>query len=254
MTPEKKRGRRTVLDAERAGAREEPVHRGAVERAGAPQTVSAGEPREQLQVHFLRQPPKCTVADVGSFMEHARLQMMRDESDHLLAHVEAIDRVHVQSIEQADRRRDASLLVIERSDPSVDERRGRRLAKVVADGAEHHREQARSIEVVIRLAGAIDHHQRVNPHVAFGMPFRFLWATDQRMQLGEQLLDHTEIGSERAGLVLAGCAILEAVLRAWPCERLRVADRGLREGILATLMAEDGLYARPRRRRGQGRW
>jgi len=62
------------------------------------------------------------------------------------------------------------------------------------------------------------------------------------------------IGSERAGLVLAGCAILEAVLRAWPCERLRVADRGLREGILATLMAEDGIHARARRRRGQGRW
>jgi exopolyphosphatase/guanosine-5'-triphosphate,3'-diphosphate pyrophosphatase len=60
------------------------------------------------------------------------------------------------------------------------------------------------------------------------------------------------IGSERAGLVLAGCAILEAVLRAWPCDRLRVADRGLREGILATLMAEDGIYGRPRRKRG--RW
>jgi exopolyphosphatase / guanosine-5'-triphosphate,3'-diphosphate pyrophosphatase len=59
------------------------------------------------------------------------------------------------------------------------------------------------------------------------------------------------IGSERAGLVLAGCAILEAVLRAWPCERLRVADRGLREGILATLMAEDGIHARPRRRQGR---
>jgi exopolyphosphatase/guanosine-5'-triphosphate,3'-diphosphate pyrophosphatase len=60
------------------------------------------------------------------------------------------------------------------------------------------------------------------------------------------------IGSERADLVLAGCAILEAVLRAWPCDRLRVADRGLREGILATLMAEDGVYrmaARPSRRR-----
>ena len=62
------------------------------------------------------------------------------------------------------------------------------------------------------------------------------------------------IGSERAGLVLAGCAILEAVLRAWPCERLRVADRGLREGILATLMAEDGIFVRSRRRRAQGRW
>jgi exopolyphosphatase/guanosine-5'-triphosphate,3'-diphosphate pyrophosphatase len=50
------------------------------------------------------------------------------------------------------------------------------------------------------------------------------------------------IGRERADLVLAGCAILEAVLRTWPCDRLRVADRGLREGILATLMAEDGVY------------
>jgi exopolyphosphatase / guanosine-5'-triphosphate,3'-diphosphate pyrophosphatase len=49
------------------------------------------------------------------------------------------------------------------------------------------------------------------------------------------------IGRERADLVLAGCAILEALLRSWPCERLRVADRGLREGILTTLMAEDGV-------------
>ena len=47
------------------------------------------------------------------------------------------------------------------------------------------------------------------------------------------------IGAERADLVLGGCAILEAIMRMWPCERLRVADRGLREGILATLMAED---------------
>ena len=50
------------------------------------------------------------------------------------------------------------------------------------------------------------------------------------------------VGRERADLVLAGCAILEAMLRMWPCDRLRVADRGLREGILATLMTEDGVY------------
>ncbi|HZC79758.1 MAG TPA: hypothetical protein VE258_18530, partial [Ktedonobacterales bacterium] len=55
------------------------------------------------------------------------------------------------------------------------------------------------------------------------------------------------IGKERADLVLAGCAILEALLQMWPCERLRVADRGLREGILATLMAEDGVYRTERR-------
>jgi exopolyphosphatase/guanosine-5'-triphosphate,3'-diphosphate pyrophosphatase len=59
------------------------------------------------------------------------------------------------------------------------------------------------------------------------------------------------IGRERADLVLAGCAILEAILRQWPCERLRVADRGLREGILATLMAED-FEARRLRRGGFG--
>jgi exopolyphosphatase / guanosine-5'-triphosphate,3'-diphosphate pyrophosphatase len=47
------------------------------------------------------------------------------------------------------------------------------------------------------------------------------------------------IGPDRADLVLAGCAILEAIMRLWPCHRLRVADRGLREGILTSLMAED---------------
>jgi len=51
------------------------------------------------------------------------------------------------------------------------------------------------------------------------------------------------IGAERADLVLAGCAILEAIRRAFPCPRLRVADRGLREGILVKLMREDGVWA-----------
>ena len=59
------------------------------------------------------------------------------------------------------------------------------------------------------------------------------------------------IGQERADLVLAGCAILEALLRIWPCQRLRVADRGLREGILSTLMAEDGHGFSPRNRHGR---
>lgn len=52
------------------------------------------------------------------------------------------------------------------------------------------------------------------------------------------------IGRDRADLVLAGCAILEAIAEVWPAERLRVADRGLREGILAMLMAEDARTAR----------
>jgi exopolyphosphatase/guanosine-5'-triphosphate,3'-diphosphate pyrophosphatase len=60
------------------------------------------------------------------------------------------------------------------------------------------------------------------------------------------------IGRERADLVLAGCAILEAIRRRWPCERLRVADRGLREGVLVELMSEDRVWrARSRRRNSE---
>ena len=52
------------------------------------------------------------------------------------------------------------------------------------------------------------------------------------------------IGKDRADLVLCGAAILQAVQELWPCERLRVADRGLREGMLMALMRK-----RRRRRR-----
>lgn len=47
---------------------------------------------------------------------------------------------------------------------------------------------------------------------------------------------HPCIGRERADLVLPGCAILDAIQTTWPCQRLRVADRGLREGMLLALM------------------
>jgi exopolyphosphatase/guanosine-5'-triphosphate,3'-diphosphate pyrophosphatase len=47
------------------------------------------------------------------------------------------------------------------------------------------------------------------------------------------------IGEERADLVLPGCAILEAICDRFPTERVRVADRGLREGVLLDLIARD---------------
>lgn len=47
------------------------------------------------------------------------------------------------------------------------------------------------------------------------------------------------IGPDRADLVVAGCAILEAILDLWPARRLGVADRGIREGILRSLMAAE---------------
>lgn len=60
------------------------------------------------------------------------------------------------------------------------------------------------------------------------------------------------IGKERADLVLAGCAIFEAMRREWPCNRLRVADRGLREGILVQLMRADGHLRTGRAREKDG--
>jgi len=55
------------------------------------------------------------------------------------------------------------------------------------------------------------------------------------------------IGVERADLVLAGCAILEAIRRHFPAQRIRIADRGLREGMLMQMMRADRAWPRPRR-------
>ncbi len=56
---------------------------------------------------------------------------------------------------------------------------------------------------------------------------------------------HPCIGPERADLVVMGCAILEAICRRWPVGRLRVADRGIREGLLMRAMMSDGAIAQP---------
>ncbi len=62
----------------------------------------------------------------------------------------------------------------------------------------------------------------------------------------DQRAAHPCIGPERADLVVAGCAILSALCRLWPAERLRVADRGLREGMLYAMI--HGISA------PEGRW
>lgn len=55
----------------------------------------------------------------------------------------------------------------------------------------------------------------------------------------ERRVAHSCIGRDRADLVLPGCAIFEAIRREWPTDRVRVADRGLREGILISLIDAD---------------
>jgi len=57
-------------------------------------------------------------------------------------------------------------------------------------------------------------------------------------QTREERAANACIGKDRADLVVVGGAILDAVLRVWPAKRVRVADRGLREGVLMRLMAQ----------------
>ncbi|KAB6715395.1 exopolyphosphatase, partial [Roseobacter sp. TSBP12] len=49
------------------------------------------------------------------------------------------------------------------------------------------------------------------------------------------------IGRDRQELIMSGAAILQALLRIWPTDRLSVADRGLREGLLYAQMSADGV-------------
>ena len=49
------------------------------------------------------------------------------------------------------------------------------------------------------------------------------------------------IGRERQALIMSGAAILQALMRIWPTDRLSVADRGLREGLLYAQMCRDGV-------------
>ncbi len=89
-----------------------------------------------------------------------------------------------------------------------------------------------------------------------------LWMTrDECEATADRLLDLAPaeralqpcIGSDRADLVLAGAAILQAVQELWPCARVRVADRGLREGLLLAMMSgQTGRRRSRRRRRGGG--
>src|SRR3546814_10941862 len=82
---------------------------------------------------------------------------------------------------------------------------------------------------------------------------------DISMRLSAMSLDERRelpcIGHERAGLDVAGCAILERILDIWPAERLAVADRGIREGILRGLMVRDRIvlcWRSEERRVGEG--
>src|SRR5262249_10561117 len=101
VAAEQNRRRRFVLDPERARAREEPVHRRAIEGAGAAAfAVGLRDARQQLEIDLLRKTPERAVAHLVARLEPgAGLEMLCRDSEHLFADVVAIDRVDVQPVE-----------------------------------------------------------------------------------------------------------------------------------------------------------
>lgn len=74
-----------------------------------------------------------------------------------------------------------------------------------------------------------------------------------RQMSRDQLADNPCIGKERADLVLSGCAVLEAIHTHWPVDKVWVADRGLREGLLLRMIRQDSRRRRGRRNRNRPR-
>ena len=155
--------------------------------------------------------------------------MVRDEAEHLPAHVLAVDRMNVEAIEKRGGRRDAFLLVVQRADAAVDEGRRRRLAEIVRHRAEHDDELIGTIEIVDALPRLVDHHQRMHPHVALRMPFRLLLASDERLQLRKQLIDDAELEREREtdrGPAWRAAAAFRFLPRCAPAADRRGGSRG----------------------------
>ena len=110
-----------------------------------------------------------------------------------------------------------------------------------------------TVTTLASVALALPHYDRNRVDGAW-------FAIEEVRELGREvaLMSYEErqaqpcIGPERADYVSAGCAILAAILDAWPRGRLRVADRGIREGILRGLMGTSQLV-RERRNQARGR-
>lgn len=90
------------------------------------------------------------------------------------------------------------------------------------------------------LAGVHLGLRRYQRHLVDG-----LWMDESEVRVASERLiamdpaqraAQASIGANRADLVVAGCAIFEAVCALWPASRIRVADRGLREGLLLTMV------------------
>ncbi|HHI89093.1 MAG TPA: Ppx/GppA family phosphatase [Hellea balneolensis] len=119
----------------------------------------------------------------------------------------------------------------------VRQNRDTQFTKVFQAGRGHIIGTSGTVTSLASVLMGLTHYQR---HKIDG-----IWVDGQAMmetsrQLGEMSLAERQmlpcIGEDRATMILAGCAILEVIYELWPSKTIRVADRGLREGMLMGLM------------------
>ncbi|HLO78340.1 MAG TPA: Ppx/GppA phosphatase family protein [Magnetospirillum sp.] len=110
----------------------------------------------------------------------------------------------------------------------------------LADGSVQMLGTSGTVTTLAALHLGLDRYER---NLVDGVDLRFEHIAEVTARLGAMTAfersRHPCIGPERADLVLAGCAILEAMCQLWPLTSLRVADRGVREGLLLAMMAEN---------------
>jgi exopolyphosphatase/guanosine-5'-triphosphate,3'-diphosphate pyrophosphatase len=123
--------------------------------------------------------------------------------------------------------------------------RRHRIAERLADG--ENIQMLGTSGTVTTLGGVMLDLPRYNRDSVDGLEVDFISITAVSRRLRhmtcEQRARHPCIGSDRADLVVSGCAILEAICDLWPVGRLRIADRGIREGVLMDLIGAAGMLA-----------
>ena len=116
-----------------------------------------------------------------------------------------------------------------------------KISQRIADGSVHFLGTSGTVTTVAGIKLALPRYDRNQVDGCWLSANEVRHVTNELLAMTyEQRVKQPCIGQDRADLVLAGCAILEALMRAWPTERLRVADRGLREGMLTQMIADDG--------------
>src|SRR5207247_6806997 len=121
------------------------------------------------------------------------LQMLAHKGNHLAPHIVSVDRVNIKPIEEFLRRLYASFFMATRPPAIFNERRCRRLAKIVGQCGKHYRDLRRIRQTAQQLAGAISNQKRVDIDVAFRMPLRILRDIYQAKDFGEKLIDGTKL-------------------------------------------------------------